>query len=513
MQGTAHPRQARADAPFTLAIRPIGLDTIGENIVILSRDCLALRPERLAGFRKVEVALNGAIILANVLIADGLEGLRPDEIGLTQPALRRLGAKAGDQVRIAIARPPPSLDAVRAKMRGEELGREDLRSVVRDLAAHRYSDIEVAAFLIASASFMTTNEVLDLTTSMADAGNKFDWGRPIVVDKHCIGGIPGNRTTMVVAPIVAAHGLVIPKTSSRAITSPSGTADTMEVLARVDLTTDELRNVVDTCNGCIAWGGHVNISPADDVLISVERPLSVDTPEQMVASILSKKIAAGSTHLVIDMPVGPTAKIRSHAHAQRVRKLFEFVASRLGMQIEVIVTDGSQPIGRGIGPALEARDVLAVLDRGYDAPADLREKSIHLAGRILEFDPGLRGGQGEILAREILETGAARKALDRMIDAQGAPPRPAPIGNLVSEISTPQDGWVTSIDCFRIARIARLAGAPNDPGAGIDLLKRAGERVRAGEPLYRIHGLDPSDFATALAAAEEQNGFAVGGSQ
>lgn len=509
-KAAARHRRSLGD-PFALKVRPIGLDTIGENVVILSRDCVALRPERLAGFRKVEVRVNGALIVASILISDGLEQLKPEEIGITQPAMRRLGVKPGDHAHIAIARPASSLDAVRAKIRGEELSREDIRSIVEDLAAHRFSDMEVAAFLIASASFMTTEEVLSLTACMAAAGTKLSWGRSIVVDKHCIGGIPGNRTTMIVAPIVAAHGLTIPKTSSRAITSPSGTADTMEVLARVELTGDEMRDVVDRCNGCIVWGGHVNLSPADDVLISVERPLSIDTPEQMVASILSKKIAAGSTHLVVDMPVGATAKIRSNVHAQRVRKLFEFVASRLGVEIEVIVTDGNQPIGRGIGPALEARDVLSVLDRAPTAPADLREKSIRLAGRILEFDPGLAGGQGEPRARELLDTGEARKSLDQMIEAQGPPPRPAPIGHLTTEVAAGKDGWVSAIDCFRIARIARLAGAPSDPGAGIDLLKKTGEKVRAGEPLYRIHGLDPSDFSAASAAAEEESGFVVGG--
>jgi thymidine phosphorylase len=492
-----------------LTIRPINLDTMGENVVILSRDCHALRPERLAGFRKIEVRVNGAQIVASVLISDGLEELGADEIGLPQPALHRLGVKPGDHAHVSIAQPAASLDAVRAKIRGEELTKEEIRAVVEDLAAHRYSDIEVAAFLIATSSFMTTNEVLALTSCMAAAGTQLKWNRPVVVDKHCIGGIPGNRTTMIVTPIVAAHGLTMPKTSSRAITSPSGTADTMEVLARVDLTEDELRDVVEHCNGCIAWGGHINLSPADDVLISIERPLSVDTPEQMVASILSKKIAAGSTHLLIDLPMGPTAKIRSHIHAQSVRKLFEFVASRLGLVTEVIITDGAQPIGCGIGPALEARDVLAVLDGRPDAPADLREKSIRLAGRLLEHDPLLPGGRGEQRARELLETGEARKALDRMIEAQGPPPRPAPIGSLVFEAPAHRDGVVDQIDCFRIARIARTAGAPNDPGAGIDLRKKHGDVVRKGEPLYRIHGLDHSDFAAACEASGEDPGFHI----
>jgi thymidine phosphorylase len=499
------------ESRFELRVRPIGLDTMGENVVILSRDCIALRPERLAGFRKVAVEVNGSQIVATILIADGIEGLAPNEIGITQPALRRLKVKPGDHAHISVAPAAPSLDAVQAKIRGEELSYDEIRAVVEDLAAHRYSDMEVAAFLIASASFMTTNEVLHLTSCMAKAGSRLDWKRPIVVDKHCIGGIPGNRTTMIVAPIVAAHGLTIPKTSSRAITSPSGTADTMEVLARVELTEDEMRDVVDRCNGCIVWGGHVNLSPADDVLIAVERPLSIDTPEQMVASILSKKIAAGSTHLLIDMPMGPTAKIRSNIHAQRVKKLFEFVASRLGLAAQIVITDGSQPIGKGVGPALEARDVLSVLDNAANAPADLREKSIRLAGMVLEYDPLLPGGQGERRARELLENGKARKALDCMIEAQGPPPRGAPLGHLTHEAIATREGIVTSIDCFRIARIARMAGAPNDPGAGIDLVRKVGETVRKGEPLYRVHGLDRSDFNAARAAAEEETGYSIGG--
>ena len=214
-----------------------------------------------------------------------------------------------------------------------------------------------------------------------------DGTAPIVVDKHCIGGIPGNRTSMIVVPIVAAHGLTIPKTSSRAITSPAGTADTMEVLARVDLGVDEMKEVVAACHGCLVWGGHVNLSPADDILISVERPLSLDTREQMVASIMSKKLAAGSTHLLIDLPVGPTAKVTNAIEAMRLRKLFEFVGDHFGIAVEVVTTDGRQPIGNGIGPVLEAQDVMAVLGNDPDAPRDLREKSLRLAAHLLEYDP------------------------------------------------------------------------------------------------------------------------------
>src|SRR5690606_1076464 len=324
-----------------------------------------------------------------------------------------------------------------------------------DVAAYRYSPMEIAAFLVACAGFMSTQETLSLTRAMIEAGNRLDWDAPLVVDKHCIGGIPGNRTSMIVVPIVAAHGLTCPKTSSRAITSPSGTADTMEVLAEVDLTRERMAQIVAEQNAVLAWGGRVNLSPADDVLISVERPLRLDTFEQMVASILSKKVAAGSTHLVIDIPVGPTAKVRSQNEAVRLRKLFEYVARHMGIVTDVVLTDGSQPVGRGIGPVLEARDVMAVLQNEEDAPEDLRDRAVMLAGHVLEFDPALEGGQGYGRAQELLASGAALAEMERLIDAQGrVMVTPVP-GVHRFEVRAQRTGRVSSIDCERIARIAR----------------------------------------------------------
>ena len=342
---------------------------------------------------------------------------------------------AGSLVTVTPAAPPDSLDAVRAKIQGQTLSAPEISAIVDDLTHYRYSDMEIAAFLISSASFMTSDELLALTHAMAEAGTQLKWDNPIVVDKHCIGGIPGNRTSMIVVPIVAAHGLTIPKTSSRAITSPAGTADTMEVLARVDLGVDEMKEIVAACHGCLVWGGHVNLSPADDILISVERPLSLDTREQMVASIMSKKLAAGSTHLLIDLPVGPTAKLTNGAEAMRLRKLFEFVGDHFGISVEVITTDGRQPIGNGIGPVLEAQDVMAVLANDPDAPADLREKSLRLAAHLLEYDPELRGGTGYARARELLDSGAALKQMQKIIDAQGPSICSTDLGNLTADVT------------------------------------------------------------------------------
>jgi thymidine phosphorylase len=495
----------------SLAIRRVQLDTGRENVAVMSRRSRALRPEVFRGFSRIEVRSGTKSILATLLITDDDTVVGGEDLGLAEPAFRRFGVAAGSLVTVTPAKPPASLDAVRSKILGGTLSPGQISAIIEDIAHFQYSDMEIAAFLVGCASFMTTGELLALTQAMAKAGSQLHWDRPVVVDKHSIGGIPGNRTSMIVVPIVAAHGLTIPKTSSRAITSPAGTADTMEVLARVDIGIEEMRDIVNACNGCLVWGGRVNLSPADDILISVERPLGIDTREQMVASIMSKKLAAGSNHLLIDIPAGPAAKVRSEWEAMRLRKLFEFVGDRLGIAVEVVVTDGRQPVGHGVGPVLEARDVMAVLDNQPDAPKDLTEKSLQLAARLLECDPQIRGGGGYARARELLESGAALKQMQRIIQAQGPSSAVAELGSLSIDIVADKDGVLDGIDCLRLNRLARMAGAPVDKGAGISVFKKIGDLVDAGEPLYRIHACEHAEFELVSAAAKADSGFEIDG--
>ena len=498
----------------TLRIRRVGIDTWRENVAYLHRDCPVVRAAGFQALAKVTVHANGTTIVAVLNVVDDAHIVEPRELGLSEDAFARLQVAEGHAATVGHAEPPASIAALHRKIAGERLSRDDFFAVMRDVAAARYSKIELAAFVVATNQFeLDRDEVLHLTEAMIGVGRRIDWqrevGRGPVVDKHCIGGIPGNRTSMLVVPIVTAHGMWCPKTSSRAITSPAGTADTMEMLADVELPLERLQQIVRSTRGCLAWGGTADLSPADDILISVERPLAIDSPGQMVASILSKKIAAGSTHLLIDIPVGPTAKVRHHQDALRLRKLFEFVGDSLGLHLEVVLTDGSQPIGRGIGPVLEARDVLAVLDNDPMAPADLREKALLLAGHILEFDPPVRGGAGVALAREILESGRAAAKLRAIIAAQGANPDPPALGSLRHEVPAPVDGIVTAIDNFQIARIARLAGAPMDQGAGVELHRKLGDSVRQGETLYAIYARFPADYRFARALAGQDTGYAI----
>ncbi|ATE61116.1 thymidine phosphorylase family protein [Thauera sinica] len=508
------PAAGNGGAAFPLVLRRVAIDTYRENVAYLHRDCEVYRAEGFQALAKVEVRADGRRILATLNVATDPRIVRCNELGLSEDAFAQLGVENGAPVRVSQAEPPPSIPALHRKIAGERLTREDFHAIVRDIAGHRYSKIELTAFVVASnQGELDREEVYFLTEAMSQAGSRFDWRERPVVDKHCIGGIPGNRTSMLVVPIVAAHGMLCPKTSSRAITSPAGTADTMEVLAGVELPMARLSEIVREHRGCLAWGGTAQLSPADDVLISVERPLSIDSPGQMVASILSKKIAAGSTHLVLDIPVGPSAKVRSMPEAQRLRKLFEFVAARLNLTLDVVITDGRQPIGCGIGPVLEARDVMRVLENDPRAPVDLRQKALRLAGRMLEFDPDVRGGDGFAIARDILDSGRALAKMNAIVHAQGARPfdHNAPeLARLDFTVAAPAAGVVTAIDNHQLARIARLAGAPKVRGAGVDLLRKLGDPVDAGGILYRVHADFPADLEFARQAAVRASGYTIG---
>ena len=497
----------------TLKLRRVAIDTYKENVAYLHRDCALYRSEGFQALNKIEVssAQNGNSVIAVLNIVDDASITTPGELGLSEQVFDQFAVNEGCAVKISHASAPKSIKAVHRKISGERLLFEDYLAINQDIASNRYSKIEIAAYLVGCAeSGLDRDEVLSLTQSMLQTGEQLQWDEPLVVDKHCIGGIPGNRTSMLVVPIVAEHGMLMPKTSSRAITSPAGTADTMEVLAKVDLNPETLHNLVTHQRAFLAWGGTAKLAPVDDILIAVERPLSMDSPGQMVASILSKKVAAGSTHLLIDIPVGPTAKIRSQTNAMKLRKLFEYVGDSMGLTLEVVITDGRQPIGQGIGPVLEARDVMRILENHPLAPLDLREKSLQLAGRILEFDADVRGGQGYLLARDILESGRALQKMQSIIQAQGASDNLARPGKLKHQVLAQEAGRISAIDNLQLAQIAHLAGAPMDKEAGVDLHKKVADTVEKDEPIYTIHAEFNADFNFAKQASASDNAYQIG---
>lgn len=485
--------------PETLPLRArrLGVHTQHEAVVFMRTDCHVCRSEGLSAHSRVLLQVGRRETLATLYQVSS-DLLDIDEVGLSESVWDRLKIADGAPVLVRHPEPVESFHRVRARIFGHRLGDEDFAPILADISNGRYSDIELSAFITGASAFpLDEAETVALTRAMVGIGERLTWPSTPVVDKHCVGGLPGNRTTPIVVAIVAAHGLTMPKTSSRAITSPAGTADTMETMAPVDLSVGQIRRVVEQESGCIVWGGAVRLSPADDVLIRVERALDLDSEGQLVASVMSKKIAAGSSHLVLDLPVGPTAKVRSEAAAVALSLRLSAVAAAFGLQTRTIFSDGSQPVGRGIGPALEARDVLAVLRQAADAPADLRERACELAGALLELGGHARVGEGRALADQTIIDGRAWLKFQRICEAQGGM-RVPPVARQTSPLLAPFAGILESIDNRRIAKLAKLAGAPDAKAAGVSVHVRLGDPVSAGQPLCTVHAETPGGLRYAL---------------
>ena len=484
-----------------LLARRLGVETQHEAIVFMHRDCPVCRSEGFVARAQIELHTNGRSALATLFqVTSAL--LAPGEVGLSEVVWRALGAEDGDEIKVRHPQPLASMSAVRAKVYGHRLGLDRLRAIIDDIVAERYSDVQLAAFITAFASQPPdVAEVTSLTRAMVEVGDRLAWPGDVIVDKHCVGGLPANRTTPIVVAIAAAAGLTIPKTSSRAITSPAGTADTMETMAPVDLDLAAMRRVVDREGGCIVWGGSVALSPADDILIRVERTLDLDSDAQLVASVLSKKLAAGANHVLLDLPVGPTAKIRTAQGAEELGRQLVAVGARFGLKVHPMVTDGRQPVGRGIGPALEARDVLAVLRNDPAAPTDLRARAVTLAGALLELGGSEGTGAGIARAAALLNSGRALAKFMAICDAQGGfrEPQTAP---LTQVITAPRSGRVAAIDNRLLSRVAKLAGAPQARTAGVDLHVKLEDPVERGAPLITLHGESRGEIEYARAFAD-----------
>lgn len=487
-----------------LQLKRLGVDTQEEFFVYVRHDCPIVRSEGFESQTRVTVRVDSQSIVASInIIRSNI--LKAGEASLSESAWEALGAAEGDTLTLSHLPPLGSFGFVRGKFYGERFSKSAFQQIVQDIYGGNYSKVHIASFISACAGdHLDLEEITWLTEAMVEAGECMEWGKDNIVDKHCVGGLPGNRTTPIVVSIVAAAGLTIPKTSSRAITSPAGTADTMETMTPVALSMETIQKVVREEGGCFVWGGAIELSPVDDLLIKVERAMDIDSEGQMVASVLSKKAAAGSRYVVIDIPVGDSAKVRTHLQALKLKYFFSVVGMALGMTIDVLISDGSQPVGNGIGPALEAKDVLKVLRNKKDAPQDLRDHSLDLAGALLEIGGKAERGHGLEQATHILNSGRAYEKFLAICKAQGGfkEPGDAPYTH---DILSRKKGKVMSIDNRRLSKIAKLAGAPLDKTAGLECLVKIGSRVHKGDILYRVHSESQGELDYALSFIESQS--------
>ncbi|MFH0848825.1 MAG: AMP phosphorylase [archaeon] len=427
------------------------------------------------------------VVSATVNITDTLVG--KDEIGIYSETARRMRISDGTMLDLSLLPRSSSVQFIRKKMKGQRLTGEEIHHVVQDIVDQRLSEIEIAAFVTAQEYHgMDMDEIESMTRATVETGNTIEFDRP-VFDKHSLGGVPGNKVSLLIVPIVAATGVLIPKTSSKAITSPSGTAETMNMLAEVDFAPEELKAIVKKTGAAIVWGGSLNLAPADDIIIGVEHLLEIDPESQMLASIMAKKLAVGTDFLVMDLPTGRESKVETTEQARHLSHLFVELGERLGMRVRCGVTYGGQPVGHAVGPALEAREALEAL-AGH-GPSSLVEKSTALAGLLLELAGKASRGRGSSTAREILSSGKALDKMKEIIEAQGGNPgiRPEdlPVGSHRAELLAPCDGYAVKVSNKAINAIARTAGAPGEKGAGIVLHGKEGQKIRRDEKIMEIY--------------------------
>lgn len=417
--------------------------------------------------------------------------IKKDYIGLFAKVYADLKIKRGEKVSIDFAEKPKSLEVIKNKMRREQLSEEEYSLLINDIIEGNLSDTELAFFVGAvEMNDLTDSEVNYLTNAILKKSSLLKFREKIVMDKHSIGGVPGNRVSMLVVPIITAAGFKMPKTTSRAISSASGTADTFEVLCNVNHDAKNLKAIADKVGGFIADGSEIDLASADDALIDVRYALQLDPPGLLLASIMAKKIAAGSNTLVIDLPFGEGSKCKKKSDAKKLASRFKKLASSFNINLKFYFSDGTQPVGNGVGPVLEVADVMKVLRNNDDAPKDLREKALQIAGMLIDMSGRFWWKKGYNVAKKILDSGKAYEQMQKIISAQGARKKSLQPGKYTYDFSLGIAGKIKEFDTKKIIELARILGSPTDTAAGIYFYKKKSDKIQKKDLLFTIYASD-----------------------
>jgi AMP phosphorylase len=487
-----------------LKIKDLSLSTGGPFVSIINK-----KDAEVMGIHandRISIKKNGKEIISIVdLSEDHL--IKNGEIGLYDEVLNYLNSRKG-YINVSLAKRLKSLSYIKNKLEGKRLSRKEIFEIIKDVNSNNLNEVELTYFVSGCYSHgLNMQEIKDLTDAIVQIGHKLKLNRHPIVDKHSIGGIPGNRTTMVVVPIIASLGITMPKTSSRAISSPAGTADTMESLAQVSFDVDKIKRIVEKTNGCIVWGGVVDLASADDKMIKVRNPLRIDPGGLLLASIMAKKKAVNASHVLIDIPVGKGAKVETKKEARRLKRRFTEVSKELHIKIKVIITNGKQPIGNGVGPNLEARDVLNVLLG--EGPTDLRDKSIRMSIEILRM-LNIKNPKKKVL--DALCSGKAYEKMKEIIKTQKGiifKPEQLKFGKFKKEIYALRSGRIRELSNKDVSKIARTAGAPADKAAGIYLNKKLNDKVKKNEILFTIYSENKKKLDYAMELVKERNPYFI----
>ncbi|MFO8052218.1 MAG: AMP phosphorylase [Thermoplasmatota archaeon] len=490
-----------AGTPSNYSVREIDLET-GEYTIIINR--IDAKDMGLRSLDRVKVVKDDSSIIAITELTDSV--VDQGTVGLLKNGRRSLGVSEKETVRVMPVTRPESIEIIKKRLDKIELSSDEIHILTEEITNHRLSDVELSAFVTSTYMHpLTPREIKDLTMSMVKTGEIIDLDVEPIFDFHSIGGVPGNKVTLLVVPIIAAAGLFIPKTCSRAISSAGGTADILETIANVTMPGWKIKEVTELVGGTIAWGGGVNIAPADDIIIRAEYPLAIDPYSQVIASVLAKKKAVGAEYLLMDIPTGPHTKVKNMELARTYARDLMDIGEKIGIHVQCAITFGGQPVGRNIGPALECTEALQALE-GNPPSSSTVEKATSLAGILLEM--GGFTGEGKEMADDILSSGKALKKFREIIEAQGTDhpdikSGEVPLGEFRNDIPAPARGYVSSINNKNLVKIARAAGCPHDKMSGIVLHKKNGHQVDREDILFTVYSSNEKKLKLASATAHK----------
>jgi len=432
-------------------------------------------------------------------IIDIIKGLvKEDEIAVSSELKKRLGLRIGQKVDVNLATIPKSVFFIKKKLNKKSLSEKEINEIIKDIVNNSLSEAEIALFISGMyKQGMNLRETIYLIKAILKSGNKLVLKNKFVVDKHSVGGIPGNRTTPIVVSICASAGLIMPKTSSRAITTSAGTADVIETIAPVEFPMNKLKKIVKKTNACLVWGGALGIVPADAKIIQIEKMLKIDPEAQLLASILSKKLAMGAKYIIIDIPYGKTAKV-DKSKALKLKKKFEQLGKYFKVKLKCVLIKTKEPMGNGVGPALELVDVIKVLNPKERGPEDLEEKSLFLAGELLEMTGKAKKGKGIEMASEILNSGKAFEKFKQIIKAQGGDLKRIKSAKFKKDILSKKEGMILEVDNKKINSLARITGCPTDKFAGLYIYFNIGDKIKKREKILTIYSESKSRLRQAI---------------
>lgn len=411
------------------------------------------------------------------------------------------------------------VDIIAKKRDGKELSTEEIRFLVDGYTNGSIPDYQMSAWAMAVLfRGMTPRETGDLTMAMAESGEQLDLTSipGVKVDKHSTGGV-GDKTTLVVAPLVAAAGIPVAKMSGRGLGHSGGTIDKLESFAgfQVERTREQfLQQVRDIGVAVIGQSG--NLTPADKKLYALrDVTATVEAVPLIASSIMSKKIAAGADAILLDVKVGKGAFMKTLEEAETLARAMVDIGSQVGRRTVAVISDMNQPLGFAVGNALEVKEAIETL--AGNGPKDLTELALAIGARMLMLG-GLASSVDEGRGRleEIIASGKAVEKLAQMVQAQGGDKRDVyepdrlPKAELTAQVTAKQDGYLAGIDAETVGHASVVLGAgrltkemPIDLAVGIVLHKKRGDQVRAGEPLATLHANDERLLQNALQEMDE----------